>query len=257
MRGGRHPAGRPHRRRRGRVRRADAAASLQAGVAGRRSDRGNRSPARAAVRSRRSSTRSCASSSSANPTPHACLIPEFRVDERHAHANRSLEWLASSCTTPRRARGFVVGLSGGIDSAVVARLCQMAAPGGVVGVIMPCHSDPQDEADARLVADHFEIPTIRIDLEPPTIVWSATLRRRDRTLPPEQSPRPAPASDRHQGARAARQREAAAAHDVALLRGQLAELPGRRHRQPQRAGDRLLHEIRRRRRRPAAASATC
>ena len=27
------------------------------------------------------------------------------------------------------ARGFVVGLSGGIDSAVVARLCQAAAPG--------------------------------------------------------------------------------------------------------------------------------
>ena len=46
------------------------------------------------------------------------------------------------------ARGFVVGLSGGLDSAVVARLCQMASPGRVVGVLMPCHSDPRDEADA-------------------------------------------------------------------------------------------------------------
>jgi NAD+ synthase len=62
------------------------------------------------------------------------------------------------------ARGFVVGLSGGLDSAVVARLCQMAAPGKVVGLLMPCHSDPHDEADARLVADHFDIPTLRIDL---------------------------------------------------------------------------------------------
>src|SRR6478752_528659 len=62
------------------------------------------------------------------------------------------------------ARGFVFGLSGGIDSAVVARLCQLAAPGAVAGVIMPCHSDPGDEADARLVAGHFEIPVVRVDL---------------------------------------------------------------------------------------------
>jgi NAD+ synthase len=64
------------------------------------------------------------------------------------------------------ARGFVVGLSGGIDSAVVARLCQVASPGAVVGVLMPCHSDPRDEADARLLADHFGIPTVRVDLGP-------------------------------------------------------------------------------------------
>lgn len=64
------------------------------------------------------------------------------------------------------AGGLVVGLSGGIDSAVVIRLCQMAAPEQVVGVIMPCHSDPADETDAVLVAAHFGIPTMRIDLEP-------------------------------------------------------------------------------------------
>jgi NAD+ synthase len=62
--------------------------------------------------------------------------------------------------------GFVVGLSGGLDSAVVIRLAQLASDGKVVGVIMPCHSDPQDEADARLVARHFEVPTIRVDLAP-------------------------------------------------------------------------------------------
>src|SRR5215470_19740420 len=46
------------------------------------------------------------------------------------------------------ARGFVVGLSGGIDSAVVARLAQLAAPGHVLAVILPCHSDPRDTSDA-------------------------------------------------------------------------------------------------------------
>jgi NAD+ synthase len=68
--------------------------------------------------------------------------------------------------TEAGARGLVVGLSGGIDSAVVIRLCQMATPDDVLGVIMPCHSHPGDEADARLVADHFGIPVVRVDLAP-------------------------------------------------------------------------------------------
>ena len=63
-------------------------------------------------------------------------------------------------------RGIAVGLSGGIDSAVVIGLAARAVPGGVVGVMMPCHSDPQDEADARLAAEHFGVPAIRVDLGP-------------------------------------------------------------------------------------------
>ena len=62
------------------------------------------------------------------------------------------------------ARGFVVGLSGGIDSAVVARLAQLAAPGHVLAIILPCHSDPQDARDAMVVANHFSLMTVRIDL---------------------------------------------------------------------------------------------
>ncbi len=61
-------------------------------------------------------------------------------------------------------RGIVVGLSGGVDSAVVAGLAAIAMPGHVVGVILPCHSDPRDEEDAGLAADRFAIPVIRIDL---------------------------------------------------------------------------------------------
>jgi NAD+ synthase len=62
------------------------------------------------------------------------------------------------------AEGFVFGLSGGIDSAVVARLCQMATPDHVLGVLLPCYSQPQDEHDAMLVADAFKIPTVKVDL---------------------------------------------------------------------------------------------
>jgi NAD+ synthase len=60
--------------------------------------------------------------------------------------------------------GFVVGLSGGVDSAVVLRLAQLAAPHATLGLILPCHSDPQDEEDAAIVAEHFSVPTRRIDL---------------------------------------------------------------------------------------------
>ena len=64
------------------------------------------------------------------------------------------------------AGGLIVGLSGGVDSAVVARLSQLAAPGAVVAALLPCHGDRQDEQDAGLVASHFSLPTIRVDLAP-------------------------------------------------------------------------------------------
>ena len=44
------------------------------------------------------------------------------------------------------------------------RLAQLATPGHVVGVLMPCHSDPQDERDATRLAAHFAVPTVRVDL---------------------------------------------------------------------------------------------
>lgn len=65
------------------------------------------------------------------------------------------------------AHGFVFGLSGGIDSAVVARLCQVATPNRVLGVMLPCYSHAQDEADALLLAHAFGIPTARVDLTGP------------------------------------------------------------------------------------------
>jgi len=69
-----------------------------------------------------------------------------------------VEWLRAQAAAAN-ADGFVFGLSGGIDSAVVARLCQLAKPGNVLGVIMPCYSNPQDAADAKLVAAAFSLPT--------------------------------------------------------------------------------------------------
>lgn len=66
--------------------------------------------------------------------------------------------------TAAGARGLVVGLSGGLDSAVVARLAQLAAPSAVIAAMLPCHSDPADDEDAAAVASHFSLTTVRIDL---------------------------------------------------------------------------------------------
>jgi NAD+ synthase len=83
------------------------------------------------------------------------------------------------------ARGFVFGLSGGIDSALVARLCQLAEPYKVLGVILPCYSHPQDEEDARLVAATFGFPTARVDLGPPFDALQESLTLAIRGLPTE------------------------------------------------------------------------
>jgi NAD+ synthase len=75
------------------------------------------------------------------------------------------DWIQQQVTAAS-ARGVVVGLSGGLDSAVVARLCQIAMPSRVVAAILPCHSDRKDDEDATLVATHFGLPVVRIDLAP-------------------------------------------------------------------------------------------
>jgi NAD+ synthase len=82
-----------------------------------------------------------------------------------AAAERIAGWMRRQLASTG-ARGFVVGLSGGLDSAVVARLAQLAAPGNVVAAILPAHSDPQDERDAETVAKQFSLMTVRVDLSP-------------------------------------------------------------------------------------------
>lgn len=81
----------------------------------------------------------------------------------HVRATEIAGWLRSRVAAAG-ARGLVVGLSGGIDSAVVAGLCGLAMPDRVVGLMLPCHNDPADEADARLVAEHFGIRAAVVDL---------------------------------------------------------------------------------------------
>ncbi len=95
------------------------------------------------------------------------------------------DWLRARVTAAG-ARGLVVGLSGGLDSAVVAGLCRMATPGQVLAAVLPCHSDPRDEADAGDVADHFGLPVVRIDLEATYDRLLEDMRGAVAAVPPEQ-----------------------------------------------------------------------
>lgn len=64
---------------------------------------------------------------------------------------------------------FVLGLSGGIDSAVVCGLCARAVGADrVVGVIMPSSSNPDDAVSARKVAEAFRVKSLTVDLTPVT-----------------------------------------------------------------------------------------
>jgi NAD+ synthase len=65
------------------------------------------------------------------------------------------------------AEKVVVGLSGGIDSAVTAALCMNTlGKQNVVGLILPCESNPADIEDAIMVAKCLAIKYEVIDLTP-------------------------------------------------------------------------------------------
>lgn len=61
-------------------------------------------------------------------------------------------------------KGLVVGVSGGLDSAVVAHLIQKAAPDASLGVIMPLNTKAKDIDHARMVIDSSDIKGMMIDL---------------------------------------------------------------------------------------------
>ena len=136
------------------------------------------------------------------------------------------------------AQGAVLGLSGGIDSAVVGALCQQAFGDKTLALILPINSLAQDVEHATLVANHFGIKVETVLLEEPFAAMQRVLggKRGQRARPCAGGGQP----------------QAATADDDALLLLQLPELSCRRYRQPLGTGGRLFHEVRRRRRRSAA-----
>lgn len=97
--------------------------------------------------------------------------------------DRLVTWLRQQAAEAG-VEGAVVGLSGGIDSAVVAGLCRRAFGEKVLGVIMPCHSDPQDAEHARLLADAFGIEARTVVLDDVYDQFLALLSQSGKGEPP-------------------------------------------------------------------------
>ncbi len=72
-------------------------------------------------------------------------------------ANEIVGWMRD-VVSRSSSKGVVFGMSGGVDSSVVAVLCKRACPDACLGLIMPCHSIPSDREHAELVARKFGIP---------------------------------------------------------------------------------------------------
>ena len=77
--------------------------------------------------------------------------------------DQTVNWLREK-VAEANAKGVVVGISGGVDSAVVAGLCSMAFPDNTIGVIMPSQSNPEDREDALWIAEGFELRPLEVNL---------------------------------------------------------------------------------------------
>lgn len=73
------------------------------------------------------------------------------------------DWIKQQVKSAER-KGVVVGLSGGIDSAVVAVLSRKALGDNVLGLILPCENHKRDEELALKVAKRFKIKVQKAEL---------------------------------------------------------------------------------------------
>ncbi|MCZ7682871.1 MAG: NAD(+) synthase [Sandaracinaceae bacterium] len=94
-------------------------------------------------------------------------VTVLRIDPE-AEARRIEAWIRERTRGQLRRRGVVVGLSGGVDSSVVAALAARAlGEGRVLGLIMPERdSSPDSAALAARLAAHIGVETITEELAP-------------------------------------------------------------------------------------------
>jgi NAD+ synthase len=122
----------------------------------------------------------------------SCAFPDaLRIDPAAA-AEQITTALRRQLLRDLRRRGVVVGLSGGVDSSVVAALCVRAVgPSRVLGLLMPEQdNDPDSLRLGRLVAEQLGIESVVEDITP-VHAAAGCYRRRDeyiRRMFPEYGP---------------------------------------------------------------------
>jgi NAD+ synthetase len=76
---------------------------------------------------------------------------------------KTVEWLREQ-VEKSHTRGLILGISGGIDSAVVGFLIKMAFPDNSLGVIMPIRSSQKDMEHAKELVEKANLTHITLDL---------------------------------------------------------------------------------------------
>jgi len=97
------------------------------------------------------------------PAPKNLGLPRRRASGYSILINEIVNWIKDRVKNAG-AKGIVMGLSGGIDSAVVSVLAQKAVGENILCLLMPCRSIEKDISDAYLHAKKFNLKTHFVEL---------------------------------------------------------------------------------------------
>lgn len=104
-----------------------------------------------------------------------CVLVEHGKAEAKikGYAEKIVEWIRTK-VSEANAKGVVLGISGGVDSAVVGALAKRAFPDASTGLVLPCMSSESDEEHAKKFIDSSGLSCKTIDIgEPHRFIMNA------------------------------------------------------------------------------------
>jgi NAD+ synthase len=99
------------------------------------------------------------------------------TDASPARTSRKIERFIFSYVSKSSAKGLVIGLSGGLDSSVLLKLCVNAlGPTKVLGLVMPSNTTPKEDVECAIqLAKDLKMRYLVIDLNPVIEKYSEVL----------------------------------------------------------------------------------